>query len=205
MLSYESIIAFARRCETLPRLNIAILNAGLSQPTYKHAEETDHEVTFQINYLSTALLALVLVPILRAKRGTTTPARLSLVGSDTSYYANWKGAGSESVVEVIDNPTHFDSWEAYKTTKLLLLMFVYELSKRVSSKEVIINVSNPGACRGTRFEAVKRFMIQEAMLYIASLVLGRTATVGARQYVDAMTVQGPESHGSFVSEGKIKP
>jgi NAD(P)-dependent dehydrogenase (short-subunit alcohol dehydrogenase family) len=105
----------------------------------------------------------------------------------------------------MDDPTHFDSWEAYKTTKLLLLMFVYELSKRVSSEEVIINVSNPGACRGTQFGAVERSMMQEAMLYIASLVLGRTATVGARQYVDAVTVQGPESHGSFVSEGKIKP
>ncbi|KAM0289440.1 hypothetical protein ACHAO9_006093 [Fusarium lateritium] len=205
MLPYESIIAFARRCETLPGLDIAILNAGLSQLNYKRAEETDHEVTFHINYLSTALLALVLVPILRAQRGTATPARLSLVGSDKSYCANWKGTGSESVVEVMDNPTHFDPWEAYKATKLLLLVFTYELSKHISSEEVIINVSNPGACRGTHFGAAKRSMNQAAMLYISSLLLGRTSNVGARQYVDAVTVQGPESHGSFVSEGKIKP
>ncbi|KAG7432033.1 hypothetical protein Forpi1262_v007088 [Fusarium oxysporum f. sp. raphani] len=46
--------------------------------------------------------------------------------------------------------------------------------------------------------------MEEAVLYVASLVLGRTTTVGARQYVDAVTVQGAESHGSFVSEGKIK-
>ncbi|KIL84993.1 hypothetical protein FAVG1_11864 [Fusarium avenaceum] len=205
MLSYESIMAFARRCETLQRLDIAILNAGLSQPNYTRAEETGHEVTFQVNYLSTALLVLALVPILRAKRGTINLARLSLVGSDTSYYANWKGTSSESVIEVMDNLTYFDSWEAYKTTKLLLLMFAYELSQRVSPDEVIINVSNPGACRGTQFGAVERSMMQKAMIYIASMVLGRTATVGARQYVDAVTVQGPESHGSFVSEGKIKP
>jgi NAD(P)-dependent dehydrogenase (short-subunit alcohol dehydrogenase family) len=88
-----------------------------------------------------ALPALVLVPILRAKRGTKTPAHLSLVGSDTSYYANWKGTESESAVEVLDNQTHFDSWEAYKTTKLLLLMFAYKLSQRVSSDKFIINVS----------------------------------------------------------------
>ncbi|KAM0228382.1 hypothetical protein ACHAP5_011955 [Fusarium lateritium] len=205
MLSYESIMAFARRCETLPRSDIAVLNAGLSQPNYKHAEETDHEVTFQINYLSTALLAPLLVPILRAKHGTTTPARLCLIGSDTSYYANWKGIKSESIVDVMDNPIHFDSWEAYKTTKLLLLMFSYELSKRVSSEEVIINMFNPGACRGTQFGAVERSMMQEAVLYIPFLLLGRTATVGARQYVDAVAVQDPESHGSFVSEGKTKP
>jgi NAD(P)-dependent dehydrogenase (short-subunit alcohol dehydrogenase family) len=204
MSSYDSIMAFAKRYETLPRLDIAILNAGLSQPNYERAEETGHEITFQINYLSAALLALVLIPILREKRGTTSPARLSLVGSDTSYYANWKGTDSKPILEVMDNPAHFNSWEAYKTTKVLLVMFAHELSKRIPSNEVIINVSNPGACRGTQFGHAERSMMEEAVLYVASLVLGRTATVGARQYVDAVTVQGAESHGSFVSEGKIK-
>ncbi|KAF5572718.1 short-chain dehydrogenase reductase family [Fusarium pseudoanthophilum] len=205
MSSYDSIMAFSNQCETLPRLDIAILNAGLSQPTYTRAEETGHEITFQVNYLSTALLALILIPILREKRGTTSPARLSLVGSDTSYYANWKGRDSEPIIEAMDNPTSFDSWEAYKTTKLLLLMFARELSKRIPSNEVIINVSNPGACRGTQFGHADRSMLEEAVLYVASLVLGRTATIGARQYVDAVTIQGAESHGSFISEGKIKP
>ncbi|RBR19422.1 hypothetical protein FVER53590_29397 [Fusarium verticillioides] len=97
MSSYDSIMAFPKQCETLTRLDIAILNAGLSQLTYTRAEEAEekgHEITFQVNYLSTALLALVLIPILREKHGNTSPARLSLVGSDTSYYANWKGRDS---------------------------------------------------------------------------------------------------------------
>ncbi|KAF5709064.1 short-chain dehydrogenase reductase family [Fusarium mundagurra] len=203
--SYDSILAFAKRCEALPRLDIVILNAGLRQPSYERAEETGHEVTYQINYLSTALLALVLTPILRKKRGTKSPACLSLVGSDTSYYANWKGTDSESIPETMDNPAHFDSWEAYKTSKLLLVMFEQELSKHTPSNEVIINVSNPGACRGTQFGQTERSMIQEAVLHLASLVLGQTVVVGARQYVDAVTVQDVKSHGSFVSEGKIKP
>ncbi|KAF5559809.1 short-chain dehydrogenase reductase family [Fusarium phyllophilum] len=181
MSSYDSIMAFAKQCETLPRLDIAILNAGLSQLTYTRAEETGHEITFQVNYLSTALLALVLIPILRENRGTTSPARSSLVGCDTSYYTNWKGTDSEPIVEAMDNPTSFDSWEACKTTKLLLLKFAREL------------IWTCGALSA-----------EEAVLYVASLVLGRTATVGARQYVDAVTVQGAESHGSFVSEGRIK-
>ncbi|KAM0540742.1 hypothetical protein ACHAO7_010965 [Fusarium culmorum] len=112
MSSYDSIMAFAKRCETLSRLDIAILNAGLSQPKYERTEETGHEVTFQINYLSTVFLALVLVPILREKHGVSSSARLSLVGSDTSYYANRNGLESESVSEVMDNPKYFDSWEA---------------------------------------------------------------------------------------------
>jgi NAD(P)-dependent dehydrogenase (short-subunit alcohol dehydrogenase family) len=205
MSSYDSIMAFKKRCEALPQLDIAILNAGLSQATYERAEETGHEVTFQVNYLSTALLALVLVSVLRSKRVTTAPGRLSLVGSDASYYANWKGTDSESVFEVLDDPARFDSWEAYKTTKLLLVMFAHKLSTRIPPSEVIINVSNPGACKGIQFGQAERSMAEEAGLYIASQVLGRTATTGARQYVDAVTTKGPESHGSFISEGKIKP
>ncbi|CAG1963977.1 unnamed protein product [Fusarium graminearum] len=204
MSSYDSIMTFAKRCKTLPRLDIAILNAGLSQPTFERTEGTGHEVTFQINYLSTVLLALVLIPILREKHGSSSPARLSVVGSDTSYYANWNGSESESVLKIMDNPKYFDSWEAYKATKLLLLMFTRELSKRVPSSDVIINVSNPGACRGTQFGQTERSMLQEAFLYAASLILGRTPTVGARQYVDAVIVKGAESHGSFISEGRIK-
>ncbi|KAG8355222.1 hypothetical protein FVEN_g6685 [Fusarium venenatum] len=204
MSSYDSILAFAKRCKALQRLDISILNAGLSQPSYERTEGTGHEVTFQVNYLSTVLLALVLTPILRNKHGVGSPARLSLVGSDTSYYANWDGKESESIMEAMDNPNYFNSWEAYKTTKLLLLMFARELSKRVSSNDVIINVSNPGACRGTQFGQKERSILQEAVLYVASLILGRTPTDGARQYVDSVTAKGTQSHGSFVSEGNIK-
>ena len=35
MTSYNSIMAFAKRCETLERLDIVILNAGLSSPVYE--------------------------------------------------------------------------------------------------------------------------------------------------------------------------
>ncbi|XEU97397.1 hypothetical protein FSHL1_002683 [Fusarium sambucinum] len=149
MSSYDSILMFSERCESLPRLDIAILNAGLSQPRYERNEGTGHEVTFQINYLSTVLLALVLVPILQKEHGLGSPARLSLVGSDTSYYAKWNGTESESVMEIMDNPNYFNSWEAYNTTKLLLLMFARVLTKPVSLNDVIIKISNPGACRGT--------------------------------------------------------
>ena len=85
-------------------------------------------------------------------------------------------------------------------------MFAHELSKRTSSDEVIINVPNPGACRGTQFgSTTERSVAQKAALHVASLLIGREPSAGARQYVDAVTVKGAESHGSFISEGKVKP
>ncbi|KAF7543221.1 hypothetical protein G7Z17_g10903 [Cylindrodendrum hubeiense] len=205
MSSYKSIVAFAKRCETLSRLDIAILNVGLSRPKYERAEETKHEMTFQVNYLSTALLALLLVPILKSKRGTTSPAHLSLVGSDTAYWAGWADPGCKSAFEVADNAANFASMNAYKISKLLLLMFAEKLSQHVSADQVIINVPNPGACKGTEFGADNPNKLERFMFRLMSFVMARPVAVGARQHVEAVTVKGAESHGGFVSEGKVKP
>lgn len=205
MASYKSIVDFAGGCEKLDGLDIAVLNAGGSRPQFERAEETKHEMTFQVNCLSTALLASLLVPILKAKRGSNEPARLAIVGSDSAYWAPWKDTNCASVFDAVDNAASFDWMGAYKTSKLLLLMFAEKLSQRVSPEEVIINVPNPGACTGTAFGAdntsfVTRFMMRGLGRYMA-----RTVETGARQYVDAVTVQGKESHGGFISEGRPKP
>ncbi|CAG7562489.1 unnamed protein product [Fusarium equiseti] len=205
MASYKSIQDFVKRCETLPRLDIAILNAGLSRPQFERSEESKHEMTSQINYLSTALLAILLIPVLKAKRGTSGPAHLSIVGSDMSYWAKWTGT-TDSIWDVIDEPAKFSSNGAYQISKLLLIMFVDKLSQHVSPEEVIVNYPNPGACRGTEFGADgHRDMIEQIWMAIAKPLVGRTVATGARSYVHAAAVKGTESHGSFVGEGKIKP
>lgn len=205
MASYKSIMAFAKRCEDLERLDIAILNAGLSRPGFERADESKHEMTFQVNYLSTALLAMLLVPILRSKRGSSSPARMALVGSDTSYWASWPDANCKSIFEIIDNASTFSSMDMYKKSKLFLLMFLERLSTHVSPDEVIINYPNPGACKGTAFGADGPAGFQKFMFKLMGHIMARTMEVGARQYVDAVLVQGKDSHGSFVGEGTIKP
>lgn len=203
MSSYKSIQAFAKRCESLPRLDIAILNAGLSRPKFERSEETKHEMTFQINYLSTALLALLLIPILKEKRGTS-PGRLALVGSDMSYWAKWEET-EKTVFSVLDDASKFETMTAYKLSKLFLLMFVDKLARLVPAEEVIINFPNPGACRGTQFGAEGRSKLAGVMFKIVSHIIARPTSTGARQYVDAVTVKGVESHGGFVGEGRVKP
>ncbi|KAL2683004.1 hypothetical protein Neosp_007466 [[Neocosmospora] mangrovei] len=204
MSSYKSIQAFAKRCESLPRLDIAILNAGLSRPKFERCEETKHEMTFQINYLSTALLALLLIPILKEKRTTSSPGRLALVGSDMSYWAKWEET-EKTVFSVLDDASKFETMTAYKLSKLFLLMFVDKLARLVPAEEVIINFPNPGACRGTEFGADGRSKLAGIMFKIVSHIIARPTATGARSYVDAVTVKGVESHGGFVGEGRVKP
>ncbi|KAF7560644.1 hypothetical protein G7046_g3517 [Stylonectria norvegica] len=203
MSSYKSIIAFTKRCESLPRLDIAILNAGLSRPTFERADETKHEMTFQVNYLSTALLAILLIPVLQSKRGAAGPGHLSIIGSDTSYWAPTK-PDCKSIFAIEDDPSEFETMTAYKKSKLYLVMFLERLTELVPADHVIINVPGPGACKGTEFGSdlprVARFMFRTT-----ANLLARKVSTGARQYVDAVAVKGVESHGGYVSESKVKP
>ncbi|KAK6069416.1 short-chain dehydrogenase reductase [Seiridium cupressi] len=91
MSAYDSIRAFANRCGRLPRLDIAILNAGVAKIAVGLDQTTGHEETIQNNFHSTLLLAMLLVPILRDK-AAKSPGRLTVVSSGNA----WKVQTSDS-------------------------------------------------------------------------------------------------------------
>lgn len=202
--SYESIRAFADRCRTLPRLDIAILNAGLIKQTYEVNSNTGHESTLQVNYLSTAFLALLLLPIMRRKKVSDKkgPPVLTLVGSDLAYGAVFDT--TSPILPQFDRPKAFKSYSWYANSKLALIFFVAKLASIVNPDEVLVNLANPGMTSGTAFFRDTPGLI--AMLMgIAQIFLARSAAVGASTYVDAVVARGPESHGSFLSDWAIKP
>lgn len=203
MASYRSVQEFVKRCEQLPRLDLAILNAGITGQEFNRAEETKHEMTLQVNYLSTMLLSTLLLPLLKTKRGTDGPAHLTIVGSDTIYWAEWKDPHCASVFAVADDPTSFVAMNAYMVSKTFLLMFVDRMSQIVSPEEVIINVPNPGLCHGTEIGGSTP-SLKNKMMGLMARVIGRAPEIGARQYLHGV-VAGADTHGSFLSEGQIKP
>lgn len=88
MESYESIQKFVERCsDELERLDIAILNAGIQRLRFERVTATGHEKYIQVNYLSTMLLAVLLLPILKAKKAEGKPGRLSIV-SESAFPFN---------------------------------------------------------------------------------------------------------------------
>lgn len=80
MLSYESILSFTKRAETLPRLDIAILNAGVQKATEEFTSN-GFEEGFQVNFLSTMLLAILLLPIIKRKGTGGGPGRICVLSS----------------------------------------------------------------------------------------------------------------------------
>ncbi|KAM3467300.1 hypothetical protein NHJ6243_000331 [Beauveria neobassiana] len=66
LASYDSVVAFAKRVESLERVDY-ILNAGMCATTFRINESTGHEETIQVNYLSSALLAALLLPVAKGQ------------------------------------------------------------------------------------------------------------------------------------------
>ncbi|SPN96802.1 related to short-chain dehydrogenase/reductase family protein, putative [Cephalotrichum gorgonifer] len=211
MESYESVRQFAGRCETeLDHLDVVILNAGMGRTSFIRTGD-GRESTLQVNYLSTALLAVLLLPILRSKAiaaaspgETPSPGRLTVVGSDMAHWVNMKEPAG-GILDAVDSSVGFQGMDQYAKTKLFLTMIVSKLAEVVSADDVIVNVVNPSGVRGTSLmrDAKGQYAIQ-AFVYINGLLLGRNLTDGTRQYLHSALVLGKESHGSF-GDWQIRP
>lgn len=203
--SYESIKAFATRCTTLPHLDIAILNAGIMNTSYKTSPSTGHEEMFQVNYLSAALLGLLLLPLLRNKSPSGTPGQLTLVASGAAMIAQFSERSEAALVSSFDRPQSWGSAKArYDTTKGLVLMLTLSLSKLVSADDVVVNVVDPTFTPGTSFFRELPLLARLALWPLVTLV-GTSVNNAGWRYVDAVAVRGKASHGSLISDWEISP
>ncbi|KAI5854499.1 hypothetical protein GGS23DRAFT_619752 [Durotheca rogersii] len=205
LASYDSVTRFAERARGLEHLDIAILNAGL----YKAAETfgpTGYEEGVQVNYLSNVLLALLLAPIIRAKKtGGAGPGHIALVSSDQAAWARFEERGARPVLAAFKQPMpRWDSGERYGTTKLLAQLFVAELARRVPAADVAVSLPNPGFCRGSDLGRETSGLFWLAYRVQCS-VLARTCAVGARTFVAAATTLRAAAHGQYVEDGKVQP
>lgn len=202
--SYKSIQAFVDRCKTLPRIDIVILNAGLQKPSYITVAETGHETMMQVNYLSTILLAILLLPVLKSNKASsaTRPPVISLVGSDLAYSVVMER--KDPILKQLDNPTTYSQLSVYSKAKLLLLLSVIKLSEFVDCKEVLVNVTNPGMTKDTQMFRESPWVVQQ-IFGAMNAMLGRSVQVAASNYVYSTVVLGKESHGAFTSDWGFKP
>ncbi|CZR52829.1 related to short-chain dehydrogenase/reductase family protein, putative [Phialocephala subalpina] len=202
MSSYDSIQSLARRAATLPRIDIVILNAGIVKPDFSVVEKTGHEEVIQVNYLSTVLLAILLLPILKTK-SASTPGRLTIVNSGTSYRATFENRNAIPLLPSFDDDKDWEGGQRYACSKLLGHLFLVKLIGYISVKDVVVNLVDPGLSK-SRLNRDTRGAVKWVM-WLAEGIAGRTMEVGASTYVDAAVVKGAESHGCFVMDWEVKP
>lgn len=219
MGAYSSIQAFAKRVDAeLPRVDYVVLNAGVMQG-WSVVPSTGHEEMIQVNYLSQALLTLLLLPILKAKAKASPgaePTRLTWLNSALSLIAKFPERNSEPMLAAFDvKPTSFEATERYNTSKLLAQFFLWKLSEFVSADDVVVSTVDPGYTSGTSLGLdTKEDIIQKGGFALGWLIrsgmglfekTARSVEVGTSTIVDALLNHGKESHGSYLMSWKIAP
>lgn len=205
MSVYESVTSFAERCTSLARLDFVILNAGVFKVKQEINESTGHDEVIQVNYISTALLTILLLPVLAQKRASTSkPSRLVIVSSETAAWCKFKEQNASHILSAFDDPKGYDMQERYYTSKLLEELFLKQLIKHVPSSVAVVSAVNPGFCYGSSLHREAGGVIGVVFTGFKRMI-GRDTSVGARTLVDAAVVQGPESHGQYLGDCVVKP
>ena len=117
------------------RLDVLINNAAVMTSTRRETSE-GFELQFFVNHLAYFLLTGHLLDVLRA----SAPSRVVNVAST---------AHSRGVIDFDDlqMKTHYRGYQAYANSKLMNLMFTYELARRLDPGTVTVNCLHPGVIR----------------------------------------------------------
>lgn len=203
--SYESILSFVERTRGLKNLDIAVLNAGIYK-VFEEFSSTGYEEGVQINYLSNVLLLATLLPVLQEKKRGDIPGRLVLVSSDTAGWCKFAERTSKPLLPAFTKKMpQWDMQERYGVSKLLGQFFLTELANRVPASAVTVTSANCGMCYGSSIGREGKGYFVGFAFGIISRIIGRTCAVGARTFVHAAACMGPEAHGQYVEDAKLRP
>lgn len=197
--SYESVKAFAARASQLPRLDAVIENAGIAAMEFVLAE--GHESTITVNVISTFLLALLLIPKLKADaQKYNFQPRLSIVTSEVHGFTKFEERNAPNIFAKLDENVKGAMDQRYPVSKLLEVLVVRQIAPKLRGTGIILNMINPGLCKSSLSRNAKS--IRKAIFVVMLAVLARTTEVGSRTLV-AGAEAGEESHGKYMTDGHV--
>lgn len=214
MLDYASIQAFAARVQTdIDRLDYAVLNAGVMLNSFAKSPY-GWEHSLQVNLLSTTLLALLLLPKLKANTLPGFTPVLELIGSGTHYIPaklSAQGADdpSRDPLQVYNIEKNFSGMGGQYAISKLFLMYAYahlsEMGKpgKDVKPDVYVQVVCPGYTQsglGSGDASGPLRVVSNAM----KATVARSAEKAAWTYIAGLTL-GEEGYGRFWQYDKIQP
>ncbi|KAF6819077.1 short-chain dehydrogenase reductase family [Colletotrichum sojae] len=214
--SFDSVKEFAARADKLPRLDCVVLNASIA--TSKRAEAEGWESQVTVNVLSTFLLGMKLLPVLRRTGQTynVTPkivitaseaasmvslSHFSLLPShhaDRSRQAKFTERNSEDIYKALN--TNKSLSDRYNTTKLMQVVLARQMAIAADASgkgRVQVTTLNPGLCATALFRNVP-FPLT-LVVKVGLKLLARSAEVGSRTIMSA-AFAGEEAHGRYMSD-----
>ncbi|KZO93403.1 NAD(P)-binding protein [Calocera viscosa TUFC12733] len=172
-------------------LDVAMLNAAIINAEYEVAP-TGNEAVIQVNHLSTALLSLLLLPLLESSTTEKHTARLMIVSSGMHKRTSLKVNPPEdfNYILSLNDKSTFIGFDRYGLSKLLIIFFLRELCTKVSSDKVIINDVCPGMIK-TELNR-KAPWWATPLIWALQTAAGNPIEKGAACYVDAVANVGKE-------------
>ena len=201
MDSFDSVVAFGKRAQELDRLDIVLLNAGVKKQSWEQNKLTGHETTIQVNHYSMALLSLLLLPPLKATAARYgKPSRMTITSLEVHMWTSFKERTALRILDELDKEKTWGNPDRYNVSKLLNVLWTRELASKVKPSEIIINTVNPSLVKSNLHRENTNGMEKRFTEFF-----GRTTEEGARTIVDTAIIQGPQTHGGYLSECQPTP
>jgi NAD(P)-dependent dehydrogenase (short-subunit alcohol dehydrogenase family) len=154
-----------------PTLHVLINNAGIA-PVKRSVTLDGIERVFAVNYLAPFLLTNLLLELLKA----SAPARIINVAGDFHRKATIQ-------FDDLMSEKYYDGVRASNQAKLALILFTYELSRRLDGTGVTVNCLHPGAVatdgplKDPDLPAFSRVMYKLVRVFFASPEKGAETSV----------------------------
>jgi len=135
--SLQSIKQFADDFKSkYKQLHVLINNAGVHLATRRLTVD-GNETTFAVNYLAPFLLTNLLLNLLE----TSSPSRIVNLTSRTA------GGAHIDLKDIQGLGKKFNGMRTYNQSKLAIIMFTYELAKKLEGTGVTVNCLHPGVIK----------------------------------------------------------
>lgn len=200
--------AAADLLEAVPRIDALICNAAISQIAKQEITIDGFESHLAVNYYGHFLLSALLFDRVAASSG-----RIVLVGS-MAYDMGLKRIKFED----LNFDDGYNPWNPYAHSKLALMMFGYEMRRRIatSGRAVEVQVCHPGASRTDLLKGENLNRFSKTLWAIASPIIAQSAEKGSWPLVLCATEEelksgafyGPTQRGQMggaIGECALKP
>lgn len=210
--TFENVSAFVSRFSTEApnegQLNALVVNAGVFGPEYDKTPD-GWEISLQVNYLSMALLSILMLPYLIKSASLDSPSRLIVVSSISHHLGVKILEGAEkwtSVLQSMNAEKFCLDRERYYVTKLLEIMFIRELADRLQEPTPVIACTvHPGSSRSSLFRVYESTWYSRTLTQLGYMLLcARSCEEGSKTLVHAvMSDQNGEMHGKYLSNCQL--
>lgn len=152
--------------DRVDRLDALVNNAGLARSSRSRTED-GVPVTVAVNHLAPYLLTHELSSLLL----DSAPARVVVTSSDAHRRATLDRTD-------LDLRAPYEGFEAYARTKLMNVLFVYELADRLRTTDVTATALHPGFIPSSGLYRDSAVWVRAAMRFLSVLPVGRSVEEG---------------------------